>query len=99
MQLSGSLIHVDEGGLFDINLKGKPGSANGRGLAVTGAPVMYIDLPVDNVCADYSPGPSGVLIPVAEMTLTFKDGSMIWGEAAPDCLGMKNPTKEARFFS
>lgn len=83
MKLSGSLIHLDEGGLFDINLKGKPGPANGRGLAVTSAPVPYIDLPADNACANYSPGDSGVLIPVAQMTLTFKDGSMIWGEAAP----------------
>jgi hypothetical protein len=84
MRLSGSLIHLDEGGLFDINLKGTPGSANGRGLAITGAPVLHSELPEGNACIDFSPGPSGVYIIAAQMTMTFNDGSMIWGDAAPD---------------
>jgi hypothetical protein len=84
MQLSGSLIHVDEGGLFDINLKGSPGAANGRGLAVTGPPVLYAELPEENECADFGTVPSGAYITAAQMTMTFNDGSMIWGDAAPD---------------
>ena len=84
IKLSGSLIHLDAGGLFDINLKGNPGAANGRGLAVTGDPVMYEALPVDNGCTDYSPDPSGMYITEAQMTMTFNDGSMIWGDAGPD---------------
>lgn len=84
MKLSGSLIHVDDGGLFDINLKGTPGSANARGLAITGDPVMYDDLPEGNACIDYSPGPSGSYITAAQMTMTFNDGSMIWGDNGAD---------------
>jgi len=84
MKLSGSLIHVDDGGLFDINLKGTPGSANARGLAITGDPVMYDDLPEGNACIDLSPGPSGSYITQAQMTMTFNDGSMIWGDNGAD---------------
>lgn len=78
----GSLIHVDGTGLFDVNLKGAPGNGNGRGLAMTSPPKLYSELPEGNACADFSPGPSGVLITDAEMTMTFKDGSMIWGADA-----------------
>jgi len=84
MKLSGSLIHVDEGGLFNVNLQGSPGAANGRGLAVTGSPVWYGELPAENECVDFGPGPSGVYITAAQMTITFNDGSMIWGDAGPD---------------
>ena len=84
MRVSGSLIHIGGDGLFDVNLKGTPGAGNGRGLAITGPDVLYIDLPEGNACADFSPGPSGRIITAAQMTITFNDGSMIWGDAAPD---------------
>jgi hypothetical protein len=84
MRVSGSLIHVDAGGLFEVNLKGSPGAANGRGLAVTGPPVLHSELPAGNACADFGPGPSGVYITEAQMNMTFNDGSMIWGDAASD---------------
>ena len=91
-KISGSIIRLDEGGLFDVNMKGKPGSANGRGLSITGAPVVYDDLPDDNACANFSidsngnptGAPSGMLILAAQMVMTFKDGSMIWAEAPAD---------------
>lgn len=84
MKLSGSLIHVDEGGLFEIQLKGTPGSANARGFAITGDPVMYDALPEGNACADFSPDPSGSFIIAAQMAMTFNDGSMIWGDNGVD---------------
>lgn len=83
MRVTGSLLHVDDGGLFDVNLKGAPGPGNGRGLSITGPNALYGELPEGNACADYSPGPSGRIITAAQMTITFKDGSMIWGDAAP----------------
>lgn len=73
------MIHVGGTGLFDVNLKGAPGNGNGRGIATTSPPKLYSELPEGNVCADFSPGPSGVLITDTEMTMTFEDGSMIWG--------------------
>jgi len=86
MKLSGLLIHVDEGGLFTVELKGKPGAATGRGLAVTGPPVIHENLPVGHACRNLDSvlGVSGAIITEAQMAMTFKDGSMIWGDAAPD---------------
>jgi len=79
----GSLIHVGGGGLFDVNLKGTLGFGNARGMSMTGAPVLHSELPEGNACVDLSPGPSGVLITEAQMNMTFNDGSMLWGDAAP----------------
>jgi hypothetical protein len=90
-KLTGSLIHVSEGAIIEVNLKGNPGSGTGRGLSVSGPPVMWDDLPPGNACVNFSvdPGgnptgiPSGVNTVHAQFVGTFKDGSMIWGEAAP----------------
>ena len=79
----GSLMHVDGAGLFDVNLKGSPGLGNGRGMAITGAPLLHSELPEGNECVDFSPDPSGYLIIAAQMNMTFNDGSMVWGDAAP----------------
>jgi hypothetical protein len=59
-----------------VTLKGTPGVGNGRGMAMTGAPLMYSELPEGNACVDLDPGPSGVLITAAQMNMTFNDGSI-----------------------
>ena len=86
MSLVGSVRHVDDFGrsVFDVDLKGKPGKAVGRGVAISSAPAMYDELPVGNDCIDFSPGPSGMNLTSAQMVLTFKDGSMIWGNSPPE---------------
>lgn len=86
MELWGSVLHVDDGGrsTFDVNSKGNLGRANGRGVGISGPPVMYADLPEDNACADLSPGPSGLYLLEAQVVFSFNDGSMIWGNSPPD---------------
>jgi hypothetical protein len=87
MTLSGSIMDVDQGGalkLFDINLKGAPGTANARGVGWTGPPLPYSELPIDNVCNDisaFSPY-SGLLFEEFQMTINFKDGSMLFANLA-----------------
>ena len=45
---------------------------------------MYGDLPAGNACVNLSPGPSGVILTEAQMAMTFRDGSMIWGNSPPE---------------
>jgi hypothetical protein len=85
MKLTGLIRHVDDFGrsFFDVELKGNPGMATGRGVAVSGPPVMYGDLPAGNPCVDFSPGPSGLHLMEAQMVLIFRDSSMIWANSPP----------------
>jgi len=82
MTLSGSIMTIDEGvGLFDVNLQGSPGSANARGLSFS-YPVGYSDLPAGNPCIDLpSPLDAVIITTDAQITITFKDGSMLFGNA------------------
>jgi len=84
-KLTGSLRHVDDFGrtIFDVDLKGKPGKATGRGVGVSGPPVLYDELPDGNACVDFSPEESGIILMEAQVVMTFRDGSMIWGNASP----------------
>lgn len=85
----GSLIHAGDQGLFDGVMKGKLGTSTGRGTGVT-VPVTYDELPTDNLCVDLGldgngdPVLSGALIVAAQAVFSFKDGSMIWLDTAPD---------------
>jgi len=90
MKLSGLVRFVDvvEGRtIFDVDLKGKPGVATGRGVSIA-EPVIYDDLPEDNACVyldDTIPsGKSGAVITAAQIVISFRDGSMIWGNSQPD---------------
>jgi hypothetical protein len=86
MKLTGVLRHVDDFGrtIFDVDSKGKPGKATGRGVAISGPPVMFDALPDDNKCMDFTPAPSGMHLMEAQIVMTFRDGSMIWGNSPPD---------------
>jgi len=88
MKMSGLVRFVDDFGraIFDVDLKGNPGAATGRGVAISGSPVGYADLPAGNACVnlDSVAGGSGVYITAAQIVLTFHDGSMIWGNSLPD---------------
>ena len=56
------------------------GSANARGVGWAGLPLPYTDLPPDNVCNDistFSPY-SGVIFDEFQMTVNFRDGSMLF---------------------
>jgi hypothetical protein len=52
---------------------------------------MYDELPPGNACVNFSVGPdgnptgipSGLITVNAQIVITFNDGSIIWGEAAP----------------
>jgi hypothetical protein len=85
MTFTGSVLHVDTLGrsTFDGHGKGTPGKAHGRGVGISGPPVMYAELPEGNGCADFSPGPSGAYLIEAQAVFTFNDGSMVWGNSPP----------------
>ena len=86
MKVTGLVRHVDDYGrtVFDVDLKGSPGKATGRGVAITGFPLMHGDLPAGNACLDLVDVESGMIITEAQMVLTFADGSMIWGNSPPE---------------
>ncbi len=83
--LTGSIMSIGGGAsLFDVNLQGAPGAANARGVGFTGTPVEKDQLPDDNVCVDIPDSPDGVHFLEAQMTVNFKDGSMLFGNVADD---------------
>lgn len=83
MTLTGTIITIGDGvGLFDVNVKGQPGTANARGISFSHL-VPHADLPDGNQCID-TPGPiDGVVIdPGGQFNMIFSDGSMLFGNAA-----------------
>ena len=54
MKLSGLVRPVDEFGhsFFDVEGKGAPGKATGRGAGLAGPPAVYADLPEGHTCPD-----------------------------------------------
>ena len=86
MKLTGVLRHVDDLGrtIFDVDLQGTPGKATARGVAISGPPVLFSELPANNECMDLGDDPSGMHLVEAQIVMTFRDGSMVWGTSAPD---------------
>lgn len=81
MKVTGTIISIGQGtGLFDVNVKGQPGTADVRGVSFSGPQVPYDQLPAGNECA---PGVDGLLIqPAGQFNMIFSDGSMLFGMAA-----------------
>lgn len=89
MRLSGLVRPVDNFGhsFFDVEGKGTPGRATGRGAGVAGPPLTYEALSAalpDHTCPDLGPVPTGMQLIEAQTVMTFSDGSMIWGNSPPD---------------
>lgn len=81
--LIGTVIAIGEGkNIFDVELKGRPRSATARGVSVTGLPVEIGELPKDNQCLDID-GPDGFNIVDAQITIVYKNGSMLFGNDLP----------------
>jgi len=78
MTVSGTVLHVDDvRTLYDVNLKGSPGSANARG-AGDGYPSNLPGTP----CPDIGPV-DGLRLEAAQINVVFKDGSMFYGTGIP----------------
>ena len=90
MRLSGVVRPVDIGhSFFDVEAKGAPGKATGRGAGVAGPPLPYLALgdvlPGGHTCPDLGESvPTGMQLLEAQTVMTFNDGSMIWGNSPPD---------------
>lgn len=81
MKLAGTIISINQGtGLFDVDVKGQPGTANVRGISFSSSPVPHDQLPAENDCDE---GFGGLLIqPGGQFNMVFSDGSMLFGMAA-----------------
>ena len=66
---------------FDLDLKGAPGKATARGVGWGGLPIPYDQLPAGNECFDTLLPVDGVVFEEFQMTMDFKDGSMLFGNA------------------
>lgn len=91
LTLSGLVRPVDEFGhsFFDVEGKGAPGRATGRGAGLAGPPLPYLALgealPGGHTCPDLGESiPTGMQLMAAQTVMTFNDGSMIWGNSPPD---------------
>lgn len=82
MTLTGTIISIGDGiGLFDVDLRGSPGSANVHGLSFS-YQVDHAGLPPGNPCADFG-DPSGLIITTGgQVNMIFNDGSMVFANAA-----------------
>jgi hypothetical protein len=82
--LTGTYRALDQShGLFDVTLRGSPGTAVGQGISFSGPPVKKGDLPGDNICVDLPESPDGtILTKQMQANLIYEDGSMLFSNGA-----------------